>query len=391
MSADQSPTVSDIEQISAISDPVLRNLQITQCYYELARVVEARLPGNSCWCTFATWASKQAGQTIRKEDLARNFEHVLGTQQAAQEAAGELSKALDRLGAKPGSGDILKFIWKVLDPQAAFQRSSEAVARGNLKVFAEIGRAFAQFNAAILMDARYSPERIAGFCQSLQPGEPPAGQRYLRQAFDHYYQAIFVQDPKVQAELVLLANLEIGYHEQTRLQPEINEALAAPIIPPDLFTRNLIRTLRPDWNQLNDLVWLILRFFGRLTSLDAAVEHYLASARQEAQFIVTESLMTIELPEGKLLRLGLDLDTSYPSVLQHLLNPDLIALLAQIDPTPDSLEGSGAKYWGDLPDRMNFITEMFRSYQTTPSMTEPPFTPGQLSALKAGHLPEGRL
>ena len=31
---------------------------------------------------------------------------------------------------------------------------------------------------------------------------------------------------------MLLANLEIGYHEQTRLLPEINEALDALVLSP---------------------------------------------------------------------------------------------------------------------------------------------------------------
>ena len=353
--------------------------------------METRLPGNACWCTFATWASWQAGQTIRKQDLARTLEHVLGSRQDAQEAAGELSQALERLGAKPGTGEILKLIWKVMDPESAFVRSSEAVARGNLKVFAEIGRAFAQFNAVWLGDALPDPGKIADFCNSLQLGEPPEGQRYLRQAFDHYYRAIFEPDPKAQAQLVFLANLEIGFHEQTRLQPEITEALAAPILSPELFTRNLIRGVRPDWRQLNDLVWFLMRLFGRLTSLDAVVNRYLASARQEAQLIVTEAMMTIELPGGKLLRLGLDLDAPYPALLRELTNSDLLALLAQIDPIPDSTKDSGAKYWGDLSDRMHFITEMFRCFQTAQDLSDSPFTPEQSSALNVGHLPEGEL
>ena len=68
------PTVDEIDRIARLGDPILRNLQITQCYYEISRSV-AGLTGHSAnWCTFATWASKQAGQTIRQEDLIRAFE-----------------------------------------------------------------------------------------------------------------------------------------------------------------------------------------------------------------------------------------------------------------------------------------------------------------------------
>ena len=67
------PTVANVDRIAALADPIVRNLQITQCYHEVssALAVMSGVTGN--WCTFVTWASKQAGQTIRQEDLARAF------------------------------------------------------------------------------------------------------------------------------------------------------------------------------------------------------------------------------------------------------------------------------------------------------------------------------
>jgi hypothetical protein len=385
------PTVLDVERIVAQTDPVIRNLEITQCYYELARPLVARMGGNANWCSFATWASKQAGQTIRREDLGRALERVLGTQEAVQQAAKDLAKALETIGARLKTRQILEFILKVIDPKAAFDLSSEAVARGNLKVFAEIGRAFAVFNAACLDDAAFDADKIHRICEELLPGEPPDGQVYLRQAFRHYYLAQFQEDPKARSELILLANLEIGYHEQTRLQPEINEALAAPIISPETFTRNLLRNLRPEWGGLNELIWFFMRLFGRLTDLDTAIAAYLAAAQREAQLIVTKAMMTIELPHGKLLRLGLDLGSEYPPALQQIGNQDLLALLARIDPTTDSPIESGAQYWGDLTDRLHFIVELFRCYQSSDELAEPPFTAIQAAELKDGRLPSGRL
>ena len=72
------PTPDEVQRIVAIADPVLRNLEITACYADLAAAVAAR--GNPCsnWCTFATWASRQAGRTIRGEDLLGALEHELG-------------------------------------------------------------------------------------------------------------------------------------------------------------------------------------------------------------------------------------------------------------------------------------------------------------------------
>ncbi len=120
MPVDQGPTVADIERIVALTDPVIRNLQITQCYYELAQPLVFRLGENANWCSFATWASRQAGQTIRKEDLARTLEHVLGSHESIQLVGSDLASALRSIGFRPETRQIVGFIFKVLDPEAAF-------------------------------------------------------------------------------------------------------------------------------------------------------------------------------------------------------------------------------------------------------------------------------
>jgi hypothetical protein len=91
------PTISDVARIAALTDPVLGNLQITQCYHELALVQMERTGCWANWCTFATWASKQAGQTIRKEDLGRVLEIALGSEGAALLAAQDLKTAATRI------------------------------------------------------------------------------------------------------------------------------------------------------------------------------------------------------------------------------------------------------------------------------------------------------
>jgi hypothetical protein len=65
--------IDEIDRISRIDDPIMRNLRITQCYFEISQRVAALTGASANWCTFATWASKQAGQTIREEDLIRVF------------------------------------------------------------------------------------------------------------------------------------------------------------------------------------------------------------------------------------------------------------------------------------------------------------------------------
>src|SRR6476660_5043129 len=97
---DRIPTVADVDRISSILDPVIRNLQITQCYHELSAAMAERTGLNANWCTFATWASKQAGQTIRKEDLERMFASALGSGPATAEVVRRVASAARLVGAK---------------------------------------------------------------------------------------------------------------------------------------------------------------------------------------------------------------------------------------------------------------------------------------------------
>src|SRR5688500_17674814 len=63
-------TLADIQRLTSIQDPVLRNLWITQRYHDLshglAGVVHAE---NLNWSSFACWASLTAGISIRNREL----------------------------------------------------------------------------------------------------------------------------------------------------------------------------------------------------------------------------------------------------------------------------------------------------------------------------------
>ena len=393
-SAPPLPLVDEVDRIAALSDPVIRNLQITQCYQD---TVGMRAHGHAPrtglranWCTFATWASKQAGQTIRKEDLSHALEGVRETPQTLQ-ATANVAASAQHLGSKRSAAEIQESVWEVLNPLAAMDRASAAVGRGNQKVFAEIGREFARFFTACLNDTTVNADHLADFCAGLRPGDPPDGQRYLRQAFTRYYHALFETDPKTRLELLLCANLEIGFHEQTRLQPEIAESLNAAFIDPKEFRQRLIKAIFPYRGWLARLRLFLMRLINRPSPFDAAVEALVAEARHQARLFITAQLMTITLPHGVRLHLGQDLTVPYPADLQHLVDPDLCALLARIDPTPDSPRDSGAVDWADLADRIHYIADLFRCYADAADLFEPPFTPQQIARLKLGHLPDGPL
>jgi len=139
------PTVEDVARIAAISNPVIRNLNITQGYFELSQAMSKYTDGNPNWCTFAVWASKQAGQSIRKEDLSRTFEQLFHNSQEITLLQNTLSQHSDVIKNLPEVKAISEFVLKVINPDTAFEHSAQSVAEGNKIVFSEIGGEFARF------------------------------------------------------------------------------------------------------------------------------------------------------------------------------------------------------------------------------------------------------
>ena len=62
---------AEVERIVALeSEPVLRNLLITQTYADLSNELAEMLGReNLNWCTFATWASKTAGRFNGSDEI----------------------------------------------------------------------------------------------------------------------------------------------------------------------------------------------------------------------------------------------------------------------------------------------------------------------------------
>jgi hypothetical protein len=385
------PSVDQVERIAALADPALRNLQITQCYHELSAALAARTGRSTNWCTFATWASKQAGQSIRKEDLRRTLELAIEDLLYPQRGGDEFAREIQAVGAAAEAEELRVAAGQAVDFRPAVERASDAVGRGNKKVFEEIGREFARFEAGFLQDLQPDEQKLSRFCESLRPGEPPDGQRYLRQAFRRYYRAFFTADPKTQAELLLCANIEIGFHEQTRLQPEITEALDSAFLRGTQFVHSILAASSPFYGLFSTALWWGRRWLGRPTATDRAIQALLRLLQERMRRAITEVMMTIRFPPEQVVRLGEDLRAAFPESLRRIDNPDLRLLLARFDPAPDSTSGSGAADWAELPDRLHFIVDLFRCFQETPALFDPPFTPEQVAALEAGKMPHGRL
>lgn len=326
-----SPTVDEVRAISRIEDAILRNLQITDCYHRLSEAFADRVGPGANWCSFATSASRQAGCTIRGEDLI---------DQIGPETP-RLWRALLRGGLlNPGTalGWIVRHVHTPFD---AVERAGSAVAAGNLKVFEEIGEVFAQS----LADPRFEPE-----------------QPLLREAFAHYRQAANEGDLDTRARLMLFGNLKCGWHEQTRLQPEIALAMKAPLETLNDLTRRFVPFLR--------------RPVARLTEL----------VQDLTCRIVTRGFMCLKLPDGTRLQLGRELGRAIPPCFDPVEHD---ALLAQFEVAGYGDEG--AENWSDLPQRMRYIARLFRCLHYEAMLFRPPFDERQRAAMTAGRLPGGVL
>jgi hypothetical protein len=156
-----------------------------------------------------------------------------------------------------------------------------------------------------------------------------------------------------------------------------------------VLRRRLIAELFPDPGAR--LRYVLAGLAGRARPLLQARDHLAGEAMRIGRLVVTERMMTLAMPDGQTLQLGRDLSGGFPDPLRTIDLPELAALLKQVDPTPDSPAGSGAADWGNLPDRMHFIADLFRVYHADARLFNPPYSPTQVDQLRSGCLPDGRL
>jgi hypothetical protein len=379
------PTANDVRRIAAIANPVVRNLAITHCYSQLAATFAARTDAGANWCAYATWASRQAGRTIRGEDLLERLGRRLGDRRWLLHPIATLWRRLLRRGLFHGETRIGRLTAELHTPFDAFERASDAVARGNLKVFEEIGLEFARYLHECPPDAPADSPPFQRFLDRLRPGDPPEGQRYLRQAFVRYERLRRERDPKARAELAVLANLEIGLHEQTRLQPAICEALDAAYATHEDLSRRALEALFPSAARW----WAVVRRpAAALVGVFAAGVQRVAS--RLAREVITESFMVLSLP-GRALALGTHLADAYPEALREPEDAELSELLARFEPVPPAVDDCGARDWSDVHQRMHYIVHLFCAFHLRRELFRPPFTAEQVASFGRGVVPDGEL
>ena len=372
------PDTAEVKAIAAIEDAVIRNLRITECYARLSVAVRKQVGEGANWCTFATWASRQAGCTIRGEDLGDRLAGFARGGWTLRHPFRSLWRSLLRRGLFNPKTRLGRIVRAIHSPFDAFERASEAVAIGNRKVFEEIGYEMARYLETCGDDPSADSPGFAQFLNALDAGPPPGGQDWLRRAFSHYQQQRTETRPARRAQLMLLANLEIGFHEQMRLQPEIQRAMeAAPDTAEDLKSR-LLGVLPGGW-----LAALLLRPFTALA------ESYRRFARDLTRRVISEAFMVLRMPDREL-SLGMNLDAPAPAVFAGLDEPGLLVLVKSVEPN-EVCADCGAEDWADLHQRMHYIFHLFRAFHEMPVLFDAPFSAEQVERLRAGRIPAGRL
>jgi hypothetical protein len=378
------PLPTDILKIIAEPQGALRNLLITQRYHDLSACLCETIgtPNNVNWSTFATWASKTAGQSIRNEEVPPFVRDVLAD--ADDDVVHHLGRIESVIRAiVPTTGFHASFLLAPIED--TLSRVSQSIAVGNRKVFEELAPLFAEFVGKFRGQAAADEKTLAAFVGTLDPRPiSDGGQGALVSAFTAYFAAMRAGDAVVQSRLVLMGNCFIGLHEQTRLQEQIQEAMDAPV--EEIFTEHLHLSLSTTpgglFDRLRDAV------AGPLRDLHEVV-------RDVWECIATRFLMSLALPGGQTLPLGRNIPPTaaarayLPPSLQNITNPDdLVKLLAQYDRARGTTDyGSASVDWRRLDDRMNFIVNLFRSRQMDDDLLEQPFNDAQRACLEAWKMP----
>jgi hypothetical protein len=359
--------------VAAVSDDILRNLRITYAYHQLSTDMVPLLGDrNANWCSFATWASRSVGDTMRLEGVPAFIDLTIGRLPAFDRLRVAFeervrNRRIDLVRAAPDGKehrlrDLLHYVCHQL-------------AEGNRIVFLEVGLFWSRFTATFA--AGPDDARLVDFLDHVvdDGGKPLI---HLRQAFAAYHAAMSEADSKRKAELVLAANCRIGSWEQWRLQDAIAAAVEAPVEElVDEALRDPLDELVPH----STLHRVLERGLNRVEDMLTDVWRDLA----------TEDVMVCQLPDADV-ALGRDLRAGrgqrlFPADLDPLSLPEAVQVWSLYNRADVDGRRSGASDWLDFGERMNFIVNLFRSRQQDAALLRCPFTDAQLAMLDDGLVP----
>lgn len=320
---------------------------------------------NVNWTSFATHASKTAGQALRHELMPRLLK-------SAMLRLGGYENTFMFLNEGLGSAKPQLFEEQNSRLGEAFRQVSLLVSDGNITVFEELALPFTAFYDSFKDDWDYDEVKLQLFLdENFEPGPlSEGGQDYLREAFTAYYRARYETRAKAKAEFVLQGNLLVGLHEQTRLQPQIEQALAVPL---DLFSDN------PKHSGEGK---------AALKNPSPLMSGLISKTFTQMMMLITLPSRDLKLGQTVIAPTGV---VSFPIDLLEIENPRCLELVRMFETSQDTLSGSGAENWASLEDRMSFVVDFFRSHQQYKRMWDPPFSEEQANVIESGHFPAGPL
>ena len=366
------PSLPDIGKTVAMNgDPILRNLKITQGYYALSRAMSTMVGGGSVsWCGFASWSSKTIGVSIREADMSNRGLLAITQSRLYQETIQRLVNLLEAAGVV-GIGPFENVITQALDD------GIDNLKQGNAEVYGEIGALYTRLISALGNDVDFDPTRLAPVIAYLdnKPSEE-GGQALLRQGAENYYRARFETEPSLKAQLMLLANAQVGKHEQMRLQRCLEEFLGGALEQ---------RIVEHAQRQCRGIATLEIA----VTPIARAAGKF---AKEEWTKLLTDLALHLNLPGNERLHLRSDVPPPlgkplYPPDLQKLSNPDALAILEEFGADTPTAIGTGATDWSNLVQRMHYILVLFRSRQLESILLSEAFSAAQQSDLAAGRMP----
>jgi hypothetical protein len=366
------PSLQDIGNTVAMNgDPILRNLNITQGYYALSRAMSTMVGGGSIsWCGFASWSSKTIGVSIREADMSNRGLLAITQSRIYQETIQRIVNLLEAAGVI-GIGPFDNVITQALGD------GIDNLKQGNAEVYGEIGALYTRLISALGNDVDLDLTRLAPVIAYLdsKPSER-GGQALLRQGAENYYRARFETDPSIKAQLMLLANAQVGKHEQMRLQGCLEDFLGGALEQ---------RIVEHAQQQCRGIATLEIA----VTPVARAAGKF---AKEEWTKLLTDLALHLNLPGNERLHLHSDVPPPlgkplYPADLQKLSNPDALAILGEFGADTPTAIGTGATDWSNLVQRMHYILVLFRSRQLESILLNEAFSATQQSDLAAGRMP----
>jgi ER-bound oxygenase mpaB/B'/Rubber oxygenase, catalytic domain len=368
-----------VDAVLAIDDRVLRNYWVTQSYADLAAGLSALLgPDTANWCTFGTWASCTVGRNLRGEDLPDWLHQRVVLSDGMMGATREVNQALGRVHPDRAFYEIVpEHVSEVV--RELFGACATNLSDGNTEVFAEIAPAAATFITCFESGPVEPSSARANVLRLCERAPAFEGRNRLQAGFTHWCDAMSESDPVRRSQLILAGSIELGAHEQHHLQGPIAGSMDMGV---NQSVERLMQRVVKDEPVPAAIVESV-----------AALLYPLGRAFSDVWgALMTELLGTIQTPDGTL-RLDRDVPpipgkAFVPGDLEPIVIDDLATLLERFNRAERDGDGSRAIDWVSLDDRMNFISNLFRSRHHRTELFQPPFDSAVLAAIESQRIPD---